>query len=551
VGLLDRFFRRRERWSLDGRQPPWGDREAICSHIEEHLARHGDCAQIDLPLPDEARSLRPGGICWAAGAIDGVMSHHSGALLEGEEDDLAEEMAGVLLEVLDEVDDQRLARLYHLLSGANALEVVDPLLEQIGQQLPDDDKLFDRLAELAEWLVRRAPDREPVKLGMALLGRFCGERHRDLFVTLGSHEELTLYAAVALASSLADPSQPLWELAKRVHGWGRIHAVERLVTSTDPAIRRWLLCEGYKNEILTEYLAFTCATAGGLFDALAEAEVQGDLLDAAGELIEALVAGGPAEDIDDYEDGAAVVELYLQHLSKVEAPALEHLVTVGTVLGFVASAAGDAEERAKRGWNRERVAHVAELAEAFIARPSWEPQVLAALDQLGDEGRFHLAARASSLVGIDPWPHHFRRLTSCDAEDIWYHAMETDDRARVERVVGEALRRLPLSEIASGPADDIGLGPDRGAHRALDHVLTGLLSFPGLGWELVAVALQSPVVRNRHGALKVLEAWPRERWPEEARGALERASECEVCADLRIELMQLIRGDGGDAAAGS
>ena len=549
MGLLDRFFQRREHWSLEGRQPPWGDREAICSHIEEHLARSAETA--DLDLPDESRTLQPGGICWAPGAIDGVMSHHSAALLEGEHDDLVEEIVGALLEVLHDVDEGRLARLYQLLCSANALEVVDPLLELLGQQLPDDDNLFDRLALLAEWLVRRAPDREPVKLGMALLGRFGGERHRDLFVTLGTHEELTLYAAVALSSSLADPSEALWQLARRVHGWGRIHVVERLVSSTNSAIRRWLLIEGYKNTVLIEYLAFTCATAGGLVDALSQEQIDGELLDAAGQLIEALIAGGPAEDIDDYDDGAEVVQLYLGHLSKVASPALEHLVTVGTVLGFVAAAGRDDAEGVARGWNDERVDCIADLADAFIARPTWESEVTAGLEQQEDEGRFRLAARASSLIGIDAWPHHLRRLDLRAAEDVWYHLMDTDDRSRVERVVAEALARLPLKDIASGPADDLGLGPDREPHRALDHVLTGLLSFPGLGWELVGGALQSPVVRNRYGALKVLDAWPREQWPEQAASALERACEQEVCDDLRLEMQQLVRGDALDPSGGS
>ncbi|MFD1079345.1 hypothetical protein [Longispora fulva] len=79
-------------------------------------------------------------------------------------------------------------------------------------------------------LASRSSRREPVKLGLALMGLFPVVRHRDLLFTLGRHEEFTLFAAVALANGEEDPVDDLWQLARNVTGWGRIHLVERSAT---------------------------------------------------------------------------------------------------------------------------------------------------------------------------------------------------------------------------------------------------------------------------------------------------------------------------------
>ena len=45
--------------------------------------------------------------------------------------------------------------------------------------------------------------------------------------------------------------------------------VERLADTQAHDIKRWLVREGYRNTIMYEYLAYTCATAGALAEELA------------------------------------------------------------------------------------------------------------------------------------------------------------------------------------------------------------------------------------------------------------------------------------------
>ncbi len=61
----------------------------------------------------------------------------------------------------------------------------------------------------------------------------------------------------------------------------------------NPVIKRWLLREGFRNSVMYEYLAATCARAGGLLAALGDDDVDRELLTGAGEILQALIAGRP------------------------------------------------------------------------------------------------------------------------------------------------------------------------------------------------------------------------------------------------------------------
>ena len=61
----------------------------------------------------------------------------------------------------------------------------------------------------------------------------------------------------------------------------------------------WLLREGFRNEVMNEYLAHLAATTGDLYTALLDPEPDEALLDGAGGIIDALCAAGGAS-LDGY-----------------------------------------------------------------------------------------------------------------------------------------------------------------------------------------------------------------------------------------------------------
>lgn len=528
--VVTRLFGR-DRWDPEESLPLWGGRRSLFAHVKAHIvAGRNGLTQGGENLPDETEVFKAGGLRWVAGAMDGVLGHHGSENQEG----AAEKVYADLVAFLRQPTKTRAAKFYATLQEQDCLTIVDRLLEQAVNARNLD---VERLHSVAIWLATKAPDREAVKAGIALLGIVQGHDDREIVLTLARHEEFTLYAVVAIANTEREPESTLWEVARQVKGWGRIHAVERLAKTTNPAIRSWLLREGYKNSIMYEYLAHTCATAGDLKGALAGEAIDEPLLLAAGDIIKTLIEGrgGPAEDIDAYEDGAAVTLAYLQHLDG-RANRLEQFLILKTIEGFLSEDDGWTE-RLSCGWS-EDVRHTAKRLAARLAADSKWLELAERDLQEKDLVRFSIAAQAAERLGIDTWPVYFSRTRS--GEDHWFHLMRADDKGRIVKVASLAETVLPLSAMATGPGDELGLGSEFKHHSALGFVVQGLARYPGLGWSLVKTALNSPVVRNRNMAIRALDAWGRENWPDETSQALEACRSKEPVVDVRLRLERLL-----------
>ena len=165
AGLLS-WFRRGE-WHPPSPEAVWGERPSLHEHIRRHLQPDGvGLAPGGETLPDEEETDESE-IRWVAGGLDGTMGHHFGA---EEDPENIEEILGAMRAVLDRAETARFRDLYELLRQERAVGLADPLLEAL-RESPASQPL-DRLRDLARWLATRAPDREPVKIGMAILGLF-------------------------------------------------------------------------------------------------------------------------------------------------------------------------------------------------------------------------------------------------------------------------------------------------------------------------------------------------------------------------------------------
>lgn len=516
---------------------PWDRGPSILEHVRSHVAADGPgLSEGGDTLPDEERIAEGSKIRWAAGAMDGVATHHMGA---GGDDEAARKTVGLVVAYCRQPTAANQAAVYRHVVAEHVVSIIDPVVEAL---VNEPDIGHDRLYELARSFVTEAPDREPVKFGIALLGLFRQPDDLELFQTLGRHDEFTLFCAVALANASEDPDEALWALARNVTGWGRIHAVERLAQTSNPEIKRWLLREGFRNSVMDEYLAGTCARAGGLLAALSEDRVDRDLLTAAGEILQALISGGPAEGIDDYEDARPVVEAYLGHMA-TSAETVEDFLHLQAIRGFLDEDDSRWTSRYDAGWTAELRDRLRSACEAILDRPEWEDRVRAKLDS-GDEGEFAQADQAARALGIDTWDLHWRRLQEePGSPGRWYHVMGLCDEARIGEVIRFAEANLDLAGIATGAGDELGLGPGFEPHSCLGFVLQELRRFPGQGAALIEAGLKSPVVRNRNMAVAALAAWPR----GERRGglleSLERAAESEPNEGVRDRMSKALNGE--------
>lgn len=528
-----RFFKNGS-WDIESVSRPWGDRPSIYEHILSHI-RPGEpgLGEEGDRLPDDERVRGEFEFGWAPGALDGAFGHHGGG---ADAEQAARKVLEALRALTEKTTDGRAQALYSPLLGHPALEYVDQLLPGIAEDVGFD---AERLHAVARWLATGAADREPVKCAVALLGLFQDGEDRDLLLTLGRHEEFTLYAAVALQNSEEDSEISLWALACLVTGWGRVQIIERLAETGDEQIKAWMLREGYRNDIMDEYTALICVRTGDLLGALGRPAPDEKLLKGAGSLLSTLIRGrgGPADGIESYPEGAEAAELYMRHLQARELD-LEDFVAVSAIEGFLNEEEGEAHDPAL-GWP-ERRASLLDLTTAVRARRGWEEKIREGLAS-SDQQTFWTATEAARALGLDIWEVYFERTKR--GEDYWYFVMQSDDPARIDRVVRLAEERLPLDEIAAGPGEELGLGPEYRHHSALDFVLQDLCRFPGKGWSLIRAGLQSPVVRNRNMAVHALAAWTRAAWPEGAETLLGRAFAAEPVRDTRELMRKALDGE--------
>lgn len=526
------FFSRGE-WDIQKVTPPWGDRPSIYRHILSMIRPEPGLGEKGDLLPDD-KILRDGNrISWAPGAFDGVFGHHAG---NNEAADVAKKILASLRALARKTNDERAASLYSLLSEHPALTYADQLLEAM---VAAADLDVGRLHSISRWLATNAADREPVKCGIALMGIVQRDEDRDLLLTLGRHDEFTLFVAVALKNRGDDAELTLWALANLVDGWGRIQIIERLSETKDEKIKAWMLREGYKNSIMEEYTALICARTGDLLAALRQTEPDEKLLKGAGSLLTALIGGreGPAAGIESYEPGAEATQLYLRHLQSRDLD-LEDYVAVNTIETFLNEEEGEVKDSAL-GWPQRR-STLLDLIDRIRSRPDWEKRIRAGLES-EDPQTFWTATQAARVLRLDVWEVYFERLKR--GENQWYHVMQTDDPERIDRAIKFAEETLPLQEIASGPADQLDVGPEFQHHGKLDFVLQELPRFPGKGWPLIRAGLQSPVVRNRNKAVQALAAWDRTTWPAEAELLLRRALKVEPNDTTRARMSKALTGD--------
>ncbi|MBR4455897.1 MAG: hypothetical protein IKS32_06710 [Solobacterium sp.] len=204
--------------------------------------------EFSLPSPEGEEWL------WADGAFDGVALYHT---------------------TLEEPDDETIGRMGEALraAGESRFEEADVLFQKVGKRIPPI-ALFDTLQsyilsheyeldpnvlfQYAVHLLRESADRNLVKFGFCIIELISGVRDdlMDVIRTLGLSDEFTLFASRVMAD-FPDANHELFQLAQKVHGWGRIHLSE-CIKPENEEIRKWFLLDAVHNDVMPVYSALTC-----------------------------------------------------------------------------------------------------------------------------------------------------------------------------------------------------------------------------------------------------------------------------------------------------
>ncbi|MFJ8164261.1 hypothetical protein ACIRBY_25515 [Streptomyces sp. NPDC096136] len=403
----------------------------------------------------------------------------------------AAELAGHLAHLLPTappgLGGEAFTRLHELLATCSPIDLADDLSAEIRRRgLPSDG-----LRLLGRQLARHGTHRAPVKIGLVLLGLGGDTRDRDLLLLLGSLDELTLYAAVALHRSQPDGDRAVHALARRVAGWGRIQAVRTLRDTPDPRIKAWLLREGFRNTITDEYLAHLAATTGDLHRALGRPHVDTPLLNGGGRILAAMAEGqgGPAPGLADYAHAVPVLRRYAD-LVQARTPTLARLRDLIAITLFFRHPPGELP------WPPADITSLTARYEDLLHASHWRTLVH---DHLADPHRpdFHLALRPAEVLHLDATAPLLARLETGPSllDPAWFRALGSADRRHAAHLLDLAERRL-----ATTPR------PER------DHALLVLAHLlrrhPEHGWPLLRSALTDSTPEVRRTALSTLAAWP-------------------------------------------
>lgn len=513
----------------------WRTDNSIFKFLSSQLNYQGNLSETAHELPDEKKDDEK--IRFAAGLIDAMFGADDSDDSQKRIIELSKHIKKIAIKG-DKISEQEFYRL--ITENDGVIGIIDEFLQTVvNQSLPIQPHLFNYAKDLAT----KTDKRNAVKFGIAILG-LCQNKSvlKDIKI-IGLHDEFTVYSTIAIANLSDNAENDLWELAQKVDGWGKIQVVDRLAKSElrEP-IKDWLILEGYKNSIMYEYLAYTCATSGELHKKLESEQIEHKLFKSSSEIIEALIAiGGPAEDITTYPFASQVIQDFVKHAKK-HAKDISDFNALYKIKDFLTELQKDIGEQKKNGWNQDIIANCIIEIVGILNSGDWKVVTYEGL-QSNDNVIYWNAKQSAEKLGIDLWETVWARLKEKPIDSSsWYDVTHYCKPEHSNEIIDFALKHLPFDELATGVKDSNGFGDNYNKHASLEYATILLENYPNKGEKIILTALKSPVTRNRNMAIKVLDKWKQENWSSEIEKEIRHLREIEPNKDTKENIERLLNG---------
>lgn len=328
---------------------------------------------------------------------------------------------------------------------------------------------------------------EMVKLGLAVLELLNTERQPELkkvIRVLALSDEFTLFC-LFIMRSWSSANDEIFDLAQKVRGWGRIHAVNQLEPSSR-LIRKWLLDHGCENTVAPAYSALTVANKCNLIEQLQQPQLSEADWKGAGLILDGLMAEGPVAGISQFEAQADLFNAYLD-------AAASQPQDLRVVQNVIAVAQYIDNDKVKLPEIRQRCLEFLNSSACYLT-----------VSQAMENGRgFEEAVKLSIPMAEKAWTW-IQKDPVANCMSVRY-LMQAE--AHVDELLELYEASLPLEMMASGPSDELGLGKDYQHFHALAAIVQALQLYPGKGEVFLKCALLCPVISCRTHALDTLESW--------------------------------------------
>lgn len=264
---------------------------------------------FSLPEKDCEAKIR-----FAPGAMDGIMMFHGGVTGNAGGDEY-ERLCGIIELASEGKKEEAAAEADRFAVNGHVLSNIDSLQDYIIKQ---KDRLdAGNLHDFAAGLTAGASKAEAVKIGMTVMELFNtdgSEEFKKFVRTLALCDEFTLYAAYIMRG-WSNSNEEFFEAVQKVKGWGRVFLVNSFLEADSGEKELWLLQNGVCNEVLPNYSAIDCYRKTRLYERLQEPMTPKEYRGAA-LIVDALLDDGPEPGISSFDDGAGVLDLFLEQSAK-------------------------------------------------------------------------------------------------------------------------------------------------------------------------------------------------------------------------------------------
>lgn len=251
-------------------------------------------------------------------------------------------------------------KFYEIAINSNISYIIDNIYREIKRL---NIKINKNLYDWIEFLTFKSPHREAVKLGVSLIGIFHMDVFKEKIKILATHDEFSLIVFKSLSFMNIDFETELFELAKKVDGWGRIQLVELLSKTNNKNIKHWILTKGYKNNIMYDYLALLAANCGDLNKELSKDVVDKEILIAARDIIEALILETNLVGISVYPYAAKTIELFIKNT--INDSAIYGYRIYKYIYKYITDEKKDWDFYKENGWTNENRKKIARTLEKY------------------------------------------------------------------------------------------------------------------------------------------------------------------------------------------
>lgn len=421
-------------------------------------------------------------IKWADGAFDGVIMYHMGAAEVSKNDrtlisDAVRAAAARDYELADQ--------LFIMLGNqTRAITIIDDLQSYIVEKKHALDP--NNLYEYAIHLLFETDDRECLKFALSILELFETDTHEDLksaIRTIGLSDEFALFAIFVMLH-WKDGNDEIWNLAQKIHGWGRIHAIEHIEPDSEE-IRSWLLTEGVHNSVMSAYSALTCWTKS---DAEAVLNDQPTYEQFAGirDIIKGLLDEGPVQGLSAIENADDVIGRFLDIAQSMPLVLGDYEVIYAIWSYYREEVSGKCE--------------IAMICRKLLHTYNCRCLILDAVKQ-GD------CIDMAIDTGVDCKPYIMQLLKTSFEEKYFLCNYLMHDASYKDETLEIFRENLPLEDMKTEPTLTLGLGNEYWRQSALEFLMQELRQYPYEGQDFIETGLRSAPVRTRNGALYVLEHW--------------------------------------------